>query len=412
LTSPAEFAWLRLQFFVFNHGWRFPLSRYESRVGVDVDDIPPLTLEEGEEPTPHSSTGQDQPGESASAASSPTARSPSKRSRPARAAKALLDESHDSGTWRVRGADIDDGSFAYLEGEEFGSDDEDSGSTKTRSDKDSLQYEYETRTGVDVAHEPLSEHLGHADAAQRKPDARIVAAYAVRPRTTSSACHKLQAQKVGGLDEVCDPLLANTPVQLLGAQKCRRGAPVVLVARYARAQGLCKCLGLVGVLQRRAQVGVWNVLFPEMTQEVRVHVGHESQFGLFFADTVPGLTATTAATRWEFEYAAYSAPLKGGPPRDCSRGLAPAGRRTGDALLLQLSVGFAMGGGEGRQRIRGFSSCGEEASWQGVPTGRKSDFSGKIEISDAEVATAQVVGEEVVDEWNCGGGGGVFEWER
>jgi hypothetical protein len=39
------------------------------------------------------------------------------------------------------------------------------------------------------------------------------------------------------------------------------------------------------------------VVFPQMTHEVRAHVGHDSIFGLLFADTVPGLAASAAAKR-------------------------------------------------------------------------------------------------------------------
>ena len=56
------------------------------------------------------------------------------------------------------------------------------------------------------------------------------------------------------MDLVCDPALASTPAQLRSASKCRRGAPVMLVPEYARKEGLVKCLGLVGMLQRRASV--------------------------------------------------------------------------------------------------------------------------------------------------------------
>jgi hypothetical protein len=36
-------------------------------------------------------------------------------------------------------------------------------------------------------------------------------------------------------------------------------------------------------------VGKWNVLFPGMQGEVRVHVGDSGRFGLVFAESVPGL---------------------------------------------------------------------------------------------------------------------------
>lgn len=35
-------------------------------------------------------------------------------------------------------------------------------------------------------------------------------------------------------------------------------------------------------------MGVWNVIFPDMAKEVRVHVGLDARFGLYFADSVPG----------------------------------------------------------------------------------------------------------------------------
>ena len=36
-------------------------------------------------------------------------------------------------------------------------------------------------------------------------------------------------------------------------------------------------------------MGKWNVLFPGMQGEVRVHVGHSGRFGLVFAESVPGI---------------------------------------------------------------------------------------------------------------------------
>jgi hypothetical protein len=39
------------------------------------------------------------------------------------------------------------------------------------------------------------------------------------------------------------------------------------------------------------------VVFPQMTHEVRAHVGRDSIFGLFFAETVPGLAACAVAER-------------------------------------------------------------------------------------------------------------------
>ncbi len=39
------------------------------------------------------------------------------------------------------------------------------------------------------------------------------------------------------------------------------------------------------------------MVFPQMTHEVRAHVGRDSIFGLLFADTVPGLAASAAAER-------------------------------------------------------------------------------------------------------------------
>lgn len=271
---------------------------YESRVGVDVADVPPLSQElgavtsDGWERSPYVATagrrdgsppsdaeeeerekGGGREGEESPAIS--PSRSPSKRSR---RASDVLDESRDStasGSWRVK-CDGDSDALPYLEEDEFASDEEEEeeeewlggrhgwgrfdgvGDVSLSIDKDSIEYEFETRKGIDVAIDAHAEEKesARASAAHQKPDPGKP--YAMRPRTTINARQHTkippQAQKVGGMDFVCDPVLANSQAQLRVGEKCRRGIQVVLVAEYARKEGLMKCLGLIGVLQRRAQV--------------------------------------------------------------------------------------------------------------------------------------------------------------
>ena len=136
------------------------------------------------------------------------------------------DESRGSGTWRVH-CDDDEG-FAYLEEHSFASDDEGGASDREGgergadaldasrdSDLESVQFEYETRTGIDVVAEDQQ--------AARRPALHGIQ-HALRPCSTNAA--PLHTQKVGGMDTVCDPVLADTPEQQRVASKCRRGAQV------------------------------------------------------------------------------------------------------------------------------------------------------------------------------------------
>jgi len=414
------------------------LPRYETREGVDADEAPPLPQEHpGDEAAPSvgasgeqatteedeeeergtqekpSAEADDGEPELRAAAVSPS-RSPAKRSR----AAGGLGGSEDSGSWRVRGSNEED-AWAYLD-TEFASDDgsghgedddvfesEDArqeqtgrrlsvaaGSQSFLSDgSDSLEYEYETRAGVDLS--------GDAPAQSNKPvvreDIRIFRAH--RSRTTGAICR--QRPTAGGLDVVCDPVLGDERA----VERCRRGARVLLQESYARRQGLSHCLGLVGILQRRAQVGIWNVLFPDLTHEVRVHVGDGSMYGLYYADSVPGLAAPAGALRREAELNSAMVPrsglLKGGAPRvtECSRGCAPSGRRAGEAMMVQLVDGYRDGGG-GQPTL--WRRGQHKAGWLGgrglaaaEARRRPRGTGGEKAVSDAEIASAQVLGEAV-----------------
>jgi hypothetical protein len=159
---------------------------------------------------------------------------------------------------------------------------------------------------------------------------------AARPRTTGPSSLALPSHKLGGMVAVCDPVLATTSEQIRAADRCRRGEQVVLEAGYARQEGLRNCLGLVGTLERRAQTGVWNVIFP-FVGLVLVSVGHESRYGLLYADTVPGLAAPPSSKRREHEYQVRSGLLQA-RVRECAHGTAAAGRKTGEHLLAMLAV--------------------------------------------------------------------------
>jgi hypothetical protein len=204
---------------------------------VDAEEAPPLPQEHPEDP------GDE-------AAASPAQRSPSK------AQPTGDDDPNDelcgSGTWRVH-CDEDD-EFAYLEEQDFASSDEfgdgDGGDERwvegaqgaswkgldasRDSDKESIELEYETRIGIDVvADEQQAAHRRANQPAQAGSRGRQ---FALRPRSTHAAT--LHTENVGGMELVCDPVLANTPAQERIAAKCRRGAQVVLVEGYARKEGL------------------------------------------------------------------------------------------------------------------------------------------------------------------------------
>jgi hypothetical protein len=212
---------------------------------ADAEEAPLLLQEHPEDPSDE-------------AAASPAQRSPSK-------AQSTGDDPNDE-RWRCTAND----GFAYLDEQDFASSDEsgdgDGGGDERwlegaqgaswggldasrDSDKESIELEYETRIGIDVIAD--EQQAAHRRAHQ---PARHGIQFALRPRSTHAA--KLHTENVGGMELVCDPVLANTPAQERIAAKCRRGAQVVLVEGYARKEGLKNCLGLIGLLQRRASVDI------------------------------------------------------------------------------------------------------------------------------------------------------------
>ena len=199
----------------------------EQRTGIDVEDVPPLPQELGQESsdsfnestlnevatTPYPSR-DGHPTESddyevGSTTKTPQA-SPSKQSRADRLLEDNVNESRSPGSWRVKGI-ANDGGFAYLDEDDFETEDEDEdapsedegwgkGTAREKligTDHESIEYEYETRAGIDVAADARPE--GSPKTPQN--DAGGIQ-YAVRPRTTRCVMFE-RAMRVSGHACVC-----------------------------------------------------------------------------------------------------------------------------------------------------------------------------------------------------------------